>query len=132
MRNGDKLMEEQDKFVSVIAKLNELTQEGKLTWSKEHFPENLNLGKDRPVKLVFSAFFRNKTLRIYAEEYKYWYEEDRYEWDSRIVLAFVDDITSQNIWEFPQVAGLADLYESVRYQEADVDQFIDEILSEDK
>jgi hypothetical protein len=131
MRNGVKRMAEQDKFVALVARLNELTQEGKLKWSAVYNPEELGLGTDKKVKLVFQTFYKNKTLRIYHEDFKTWYEEDRYVWASRIVLTFVD-IGAQSIWEFPNVAGLGDLYESVRYQQAGVDEFINDVLSENE
>jgi hypothetical protein len=131
MSNGVTQMAEQDKLLSVIAKLNELTQEGDLKWYAVPNPESLDVGTDKKPTAVYETKYKDKRLRIYREEYKYWYDEDRWEWSSKIILAFVDK-NNQNAWEFPDVAGLADLYDSVRYQGAGVDQFIKDMLSGEK
>jgi hypothetical protein len=122
-------MAEPDKFIRVVAKLNELTQEGKIHWTVVPHPEALDLGRDKPVTVVYEAPYKDKCLRIYREEYKYWYDENRYTWSDRIVLAFTEK-NGQNAWEFPDVPGLADLFDSVRYQKAEVDKFIREVFSE--
>lgn len=123
------MMSEKDKFVRLVTYLNQLTQENALKWQSVYNPERLNLGRDKNVGSVFSASYKGKHLRIYEEQYKYWTDEDTFVWSSRVVLAFVD-ASGNNEWEFPSVAGLYDLLESVRYQSADVDKFIDDVFSE--
>lgn len=117
------------KYVKTVAKLNELTQDRNLLWSTIPDAESLNLGKDKPVKTVFQSDYKGKELRIYEETYKFWTDVDRFEWSNRIVLAIVGD-DNENLWEFPSVIGITDLFESVRFQVANVDQFIDDLFSE--
>ncbi len=121
-------MSEKDNFVRIVAHLNQLTQENTLKWSSVFNPDNLDLGRDKSVGAVFETTYKNKKLRIYEEQYKYWTDEDSFSWSTRIVLAFVDS-SDNNAWEFPNIAGLYDLLESVRYQSADVDKFINDIFS---
>lgn len=123
-------MADENKFIKVIARLNALTQERKLIWESLFDPESLSLGRDKRVNSVYQTHYKNKALRIYEENYKAWYDEDRYTWASKVVLAFVDR-NDQNAWEFPELPGLWDLLESVKYQETKVDVFVDEILSDE-
>lgn len=117
------------KYVKTVAKLNEMTQDGNLLWNTVPNAESLSLGKDKPVKTIFQTVYKGKELRIYEETYKYWTDEDRFEWSSRIILAIVGE-NGENLWEFPAVVGIIDLYESVRFQVANVNQFIEDLFSE--
>lgn len=128
MTSGREMMSEKDKFVRIVAHLNQLTQENTLKWSSVSNPDDLDLGRDKSVGAVFETTYKNKKLRVYEEQYKYWTDEDSFSWSTRIVLAFVGS-SDNNSWEFPNIAGLYDLLESVRYQSADVDNFINDIFS---
>ena len=123
-------MTERNKLVKVVSKLIELTQENVIKWENVGIPEPVAQGGDKRIGPVFEITYKEQRIRIYEEEYKDWYDEDKYTWSSRVVLAFVDYMDKNN-WEFPQtVAGLRDLLESVKYQTANVDEFINKFIEE--
>ena len=120
-------MANQAKIVQLVAVLNQLTQEGQLKWEAREPTSSINLRPDQLVDTSYETRFEDRRLRIYEEKYKSWIDEDRYTWSSRVVLAFVDG-TGDNAWEFPPAAGITDLLESVKYQTAGVDDYLESVL----
>lgn len=124
-------MDSEKKLIKLIAYLIELTQKGKLNWKRYDPPEPIVTSYDNKVDFVYIANFEDKILRIYEERYKYWYDEDKWSWDNRVIIDFADD-EGRSIWKFPALPGIWDLLEAVKYREADVDDFISEIISKHK
>lgn len=122
-------MSEQNQLIRMVAHLNELTQENKLQWQSVYEPSSsIYLGRDKIIGAVFESEFSGKHLRIYEEQSKYWHDEESYSWSPRLVFAFVD-INGNNEWESPNVPGLYDLFESVRYQSAGVNEFLNNMFT---
>ena len=48
-------------------------------------------------------------------------------WNTGVVLEFIDE-KGNNIWTFPDVKGLRDLLNSVKYQIAGVDDFLNDLF----
>ncbi|MDI6792938.1 MAG: hypothetical protein QME81_08750 [bacterium] len=113
----------QSKLITLITYLSKLTQEEELSWERLFPPDSLS----SKTEVVFETTFEDRKLRIYEEYYKNWYDEDNYVWDSRVVLSFIDS-QGRTEWEFPPVAGLGDLLESVKYRSANVGGFLDSVL----
>jgi len=124
-------MDSETKLVKLIAYLIELTQKGKLNWRRYEPPDPIVTSHDNKIDFVYVTNFENKKLRIYEERYKYWYDEGRYTWDNQVVIDFADD-EGRSIWRFPKLPGAWDLLEAVRYQEAEVDDFISELINKHK
>lgn len=124
-------MDSQKKTIKLIAYLNELTQKDKLQWERQEPPDAVVIGHNNRVDYVYTTVFEERRLRIYEERYKSWYDEDRYTWDTRVILDFVD-FEGKSEWIFPYAPVLWDLLESVKYKSAHVDDFISEVLSKHK
>jgi len=125
-------MAKEDKIMRAISKINRLTQEGEIKWTKaEEAPKCLTTGTDDKILNFYLTSYENRNLGIYEERYQAWdgYSE-RFSWEQRIVLAIFDSDWKQREWEFPQKPGLYDLYRSVEYQVADVDSFLGSLLSD--
>ena len=58
------------KIISVISKLNRLTQEGKIEWKRIHPPENLTLGTDEKIVDFFATSY-NLPLILSASSSKF-------------------------------------------------------------
>lgn len=137
-------MADNDKLLDAIAKLIELTQDGKLRWSA--LPSSLiDALKETPydrIAVAFQANYKDRYLRLYKRNYKvaynpfstvaivqaaYYDKEDS--WYSTVVLQLTtsDDLV---LWSFPFETALWDLYRAVEYQVSKVKDFLDDLLSE--
>jgi hypothetical protein len=115
-----------------VAKLNRLTQEGRLRWTLARAPSSLTQGSDSSIPAFFQCELRGKTVGIYEERFQDWsVEAEVFFWRTRLVLALFDYAGNQ-VWEFPDgLSGLGDLWNAVRYRSADVDEYLDAVLADD-
>lgn len=128
------MVELKDKLVEAVAKLIRLTQDGTIRWSSAEPPEYLLGDSEDYVETVFTASHDNRNLRLYNRIYKadvipllQTISSPSSLWKSEVNLEIVD--SSYNpIWTFPRVTPLIDLLDSVRYQVADVNDFIEGLL----
>lgn len=112
---------EQNKVINAIVRLIRGTQEGSITWSvKKQTTAPSQDPNDAEPDVVYEAEYKDRRLRLY-EVYR------RYE-GRHYILKFVDD-GGTTLWTFPEVSGLDDLLSSVRYQIADVKQFLDDLIA---
>ena len=119
------------KIISVISKLNRLTQEGKIEWKRIHPPENLTLGTDEKIVDFFATSYKDRKIGLYEERYQaYDGDYDQSYWTSRWILAFFSGSWDLD-WVFPHKPGIFELLESVRYKITGVDEIIDEFLDDD-
>jgi len=110
----------QAKWVHVVAQLNKLTQEGVLKWE----PISPSILKDPNYRIgdpAFKTIYKNKVLVAFSREWDEGYGE------AEPGLAFLNE-EDKVIWKFPEVSGTRDLLESIRFQVADVEGFLDELL----
>ena len=113
-----------DKLVRAIAKLTELTQQGKLEWEIQSDESNASV-----VGPSYFAAYQDKNLRLrkVIVEYDMGYSSETRE---EVNLEFVD-LGKQSLWTYPETSGLWELYSAVRYATADVSDFLDSLLGED-
>ncbi|MCI0693302.1 hypothetical protein L0337_15020 [candidate division KSB1 bacterium] len=125
-------MDTNRKFISVISKLNRLTQEGELKWRRMDPPAGLTSATDDFVTAFYGTKYEGRNLGIYEVRYKaYDPDHDRVYWDNSAIVALFTE-NWQKEWEFPQVAGIWELMRSVEYQMANVDGFVSKILGDEK
>ncbi len=109
-----------------LAKLNELTQRGLLKWEIVTPPDTR--GSSDVVEIAYGTEFEGQRLRIFSRRSKIALDEDRFDWSERPVLQIVDG-GGRPLYEFPTVAGVSDLLESVQYQVSGVGQLIEKLAS---
>jgi len=134
------------RWVQVITKIIEMTQDGKLTWMSRNPPHSLqadNSTQKEYAEVVFETSFKGKTLRLY--ELHFYYEPPanlsgfhkileavgtqlKPHWETRPVLELLDE-NGLSVFTFPYVAGLKDLLIAVKYQTAGVYDLIEDILA---
>jgi hypothetical protein len=125
-------MANDNRWVTFVAKLNRMTQEGSLQWEMYNPPTDLVSGTDSKIPMFFGTELKDRKIAIYLERYRdYNPDRDQLYWSSRVVLAFCASDWSP-IWEFPKIAGIYELFDSVQRHVADIDSFIDNVLAEDK
>ena len=125
-------MTTEQRWVTFVAKLNRMTQEGSLKWEMRYPPQDLVTATDNKIPMFFGAELKDRKIALYAQRYRS-YDPDRNQlyWTERVVLAFCGE-DWMPIWEFPTIAGIHELLDSVQRHVASIDSFIDEVLSEDK
>ncbi|MCH8808409.1 MAG: hypothetical protein IH993_01030 [Proteobacteria bacterium] len=117
--------EDNKKWISLIAKLLQLTQSGKIQW-KAVSPAKENLPADERIALVYEADYLEQGLRIYEFEYKSWVDEDRFEWSNGIKLEFTDRL-GRSLYSVSDILGLWDLLRAIKYKSANIDAFLEKL-----
>lgn len=121
-------MEETKKWVRIVSKFNELTQEGQLSWTRLDPPPGLR-DSNTIVEAVYVSEVRLKEIyqrvRIYEGKYRTYDNDFGSYWANEVVLEFIDE-EGRSEWQFPEIPGIWDLLESVKYQVTDVDSFLEE------
>ncbi len=136
---------EKNKWIDAAGKLLQLTQDGKLKWQPRDAPAYLNLEPDRKrVEVVYEAKYNSRKLRLYQFSYKvqkprsslgalkdlaaYVNPHEYPYWTTKTALELLDQ-SGFGAWTFPETEVLEDLAVAVRYQVAEVKEFLDEILA---
>lgn len=139
---------EKEQYIDAVVKLIKLTQEGKIKWTPQKPRDSLNRDAGMIVDVFYSTQYNDRRLGLYESRYKveapasgtlsgfsgidfsrlfglsYPY------WTSKVVLEIIDD-SGKSLWTFPDVSGLSDLLNAVKYQVADVKGLIEDILKDD-
>ncbi len=138
---------EKDKLIQFVIKLIELTQDGKINWYARSDSSISSFVPSPSPVYETSTKYGDKHFRLYYKRANVVIgtssppsgagfksilgkqEQDIY--PSGICLEIIDD-AGNNLWTFPEVSGLSDLYEAVRYRVAGVKSIIDSVLGEKK
>ncbi|HEX9653428.1 MAG TPA: hypothetical protein VGA99_06935 [bacterium] len=121
--------EQNKKYIEAISKFNRLTQSGKIKWERRHPPEHLTKGSDYTMVDFYGTNYQGQNLGLYLYKVRAIDPQTGQLYGAeKIKLALFDKIWNES-WLFPDVSGIDDLYHSVKYQVADVDGFIDSVLS---
>lgn len=139
---GEVIMsEDKEKWTRRVAKLIKLTREGQLKWQRSATPEHLKLPTtvilDGP---VYTSQHKDQNLRIYKTKVLTDVVDNPFAlgdlfrpknkaWVEAVSLDITDD-HGLTLLHFPQVSALKDLYSAVIYQVTNVQEFLDELLTE--
>jgi hypothetical protein len=124
-----KAAEQNKKYIEAIAKFNRLTQSGKIKWERRNTPEHLTRGTDFIIVDFYGTNYQGQNLGLYLSKFRAFDSETELPyWAQQKDLALFDENWNET-WRFPNVSGIDDLYRSVKYQVADIDKFIDSVLS---
>jgi hypothetical protein len=119
------------RLVKFVAKLNRMTQEGRIQWELYNPPSDLVSGSDDKIPFFFGAEVNNRKLALYVRRrLEYDPQRDEQYWYEKPVLAFCEDDWTP-VWEFPRIAGVKELRDSIQRLYVKADSFIDEFLKED-
>jgi hypothetical protein len=78
---------------------------------------------------IYATEYINKKLCLYRYDTRVYIDEDAWHPDTAYKLMFITD-ENKTDWEFPSHRLLKDLYESVTYQIASVDDFFEKCIEE--
>lgn len=116
-------------IADVAKRLLELTQSREIKWEQLEPPSAVAAGTDSKIVGFFGATFNGRHVGVYEDRYKgFDADTESSYWTNRYVLVFFDrnwDIA----WEAPTTAGVARLYDAIKYQKADVERIMGDILS---
>ncbi len=118
------------KYLKIIVKLNRDTNEEKIYWEINRSIPLLS-AHERLIDNVYTVKISDKNLRLFKYDYRYYLDEDTYDWVRTCRLEFID-IHGNSEWTFPNDLrnAIEDLYETVRFKTAKVDNFLNDYLSE--
>lgn len=116
--------------IKVITKLNRDTKEGLFKWEINRgrmlFLSGIEVLSDN----VYTCKVLKKYLRLYKYQSKSYYDEATYEWIEGYRLEFVDSLGNSE-WAFPDDRAIYDLYETVRFKTSNIEDFINDFLSDE-
>jgi hypothetical protein len=114
----------------VILKLNRDTKENKIKWSvvTNFIPSSIS-GTEVLVGSIYLSKVNDRSLILYKYRHRYYFDEDQYNLVDDIRLEFINK-SGISEWEFPQDRAIDDLYETVRYKSAHIDEFFQDFLKE--
>lgn len=118
-------MAETREIIEFVDLLTELTQKKKIVWER-HIPKNL-VTPDTNIDLVYVTEFNGRDIRLYEEGFKNYIDEYEYHWSARVVLEFIDE-SGNSIWDFPRTNNAWDLLNAVKYMDADVDGYLEDVF----
>ncbi len=136
------LTEYQKKWIEAIVKLTRFTRENKLKWHAEPPSETLQRGV---VDVVYVTCFNGRKLRLYELHYREeelnslrpklltsWRRDSwRDNWTKRTVMEISSPV-DQFAWEeAPRIEGLDGLLQTVRHQNTNLADFLDELLQDE-
>ena|ERR1700754_2485977 len=133
------MAEERDIWIEFIEKLEELTQDGTLRWTSLRPPEILRKDPNKLVSIIFETEYKERRLRLYEEKVNVGRSsldgiqsiltgKEASPWQDEIVLELLDKKGA--IWEFPEIEGLDDLLESVKFQVIGVNEYMEAVLAD--
>jgi hypothetical protein len=114
----------------IVARLLQLTQEGRIEWVREKPPAHLRHAHDEAIEAVYTTTHSGRRLRLFEPAEDYWLDEADDSIDRRVVLELVD-AEGYSEWQFPRVPGIAELYDAVRFSTSNVKGFIEDFLAEE-
>jgi len=126
------MKKEKDQWIEAIAKLTKMTQENDLVWSIGELPEFFKI--EKTVEMVYITKYKDKILRIYeTRDKEYAFDlftiRKEFTWTTRTVLDFIEP-SGVSLWTFPEVQGLNNLLNAVKFQVAKVKDFMKDLLNE--
>jgi hypothetical protein len=121
---------EENQYVKAVSKLNTLTREGKLIWKRGNLPIEYKNNEQEKYGVAYICEYENKRLRIYTKDIKVELFPNifnqTYRWENVIVLEIID-LQGATLWSFPNVPGLNDLNNSIKFQVSGAKDLLDSL-----
>ncbi len=121
---------DKSKIQKIIYKLSKSTIEDETMWSiDEHSKIKLSFDGEIIGK-IYKCDFKGKFFRIYGFTYEtYSPDFDKLYKTSGEALVLVDK-RGELLWEFPYFNSITDLYETVKYKVAGVEDLLEDLLND--
>jgi hypothetical protein len=115
-----------------VAKVNRLTQEGRLDWVVARPPRMITAGTDSEIAGYYQCVLKGKTVALYEERSQAFQPDfEQFYWTSHVILALLAD-DGRVEWEVPpDTSGLNDLWNRVRLSAGKVSEYVNAVLSDD-
>lgn len=132
-------MNQINKNVLVVTKLIEETKNGVIKWDSMAGGDVVLPGESMVVDLVYTTRYRNKYMRLFKYKTRIPYDPNMRvivgrvqpdHWQTNVRLEFTDYAFSNSLWTFPEISSISDLYNTVRYNTADVRIFFDQLFND--
>lgn len=117
---------EKTNWDEVVSKLIRMTENGQLRWSVD---PRLNGLREGVVGRAYAASFHERVIAIYEIRYKSYRDEDTWDWDTGVVVEFIDNDANSE-WQLPSSPKFWKLLDVVKFQVAGVDKLLKELLAE--
>jgi hypothetical protein len=118
------MSEPSDQWIDAVAKLTELTQNGKLKWNADEYVK-----APGSISPAYFATYKGRSLRLQkrrvSDEPTFF---GRSEVRDQYVLEFLG-AEGNSLWTFPEIDAIEDLFAAVQYQTAGVKEFLNDLLS---
>lgn len=120
----------QNKWVELVSKLNEQTQDGIIAWVPDGATSDPMIRYSHVIE-AYKASYKDKGFRLI----KISPQTLRFGgvFEPQVKSTFQLEIIDQDgktLWKVPEVVGLKDLFESIKYQLSNVKQLIDDFLTD--
>lgn len=120
-----------DKWVATISKLLRLTQESQIRWQLKRHSGSLAPGERTPA--VYTTEYAGQRLRLYEFHRKHVFfgplsDEPETDWERGLRLEFLDK-NDTPLYSVEDVAGIGDLLDAVKYKTANIDEFLEKLIS---
>ena len=117
-----------DRLEQAVFKIFRMTHEGQLLWDRKPAPMGWQRATDSVFPVYFEAKYQDRTLALFQERFpseNAYGERDGWALTSRLALL---GNNREILFEFPPSRQVQGLFDAVRYKEANIDQFLDELL----
>jgi len=111
-------MTDHNRWILLVSKLLEATQQNKIRWNVVELPGT----RHREKMIKYETYFMNQKFRVRKEVIA-----SEPMMGPEITLTFIDE-AGREIYVVPPVEGLEDLVEAVQFQVAGIDQFLKNLV----
>ena len=112
----------------IIDKLIELTQHNQIKWYKRPSPPVPPIiGPDYHVDIVYTVNHLGRNIRAYDQHFKQYLDEERYFWDSQMVVEFTDD-EGALLGRLPNTPNAYELLRAIQFQNPEIKSFYEDLL----
>lgn len=115
------------KWTTFCDRLIAKTTAGELEWRDWAH----KIGRPDPRSPLFVAEYKSWRILIYKYSYRYFHDEDRYDWDEEIAMELID-ADGKNEWTFPKVPNRHQLLDHIQFLHSDVASLLDDILKDEE
>jgi|688.fasta_scaffold187054_5 hypothetical protein len=115
------------KWTEFCERLIAKTASGDLKWKDWGH----KIGRPEARSPLFVATYKTWRILVFKYAYKYFHDEDRYDWDEEVGMELIDD-AGKNEWTFPKVPNRYQLLDRIQFNHSDVQSLLDDVLSDEE